>query len=546
MGTLWSIDAVSKNKSTSDFGNIVSLTESPLVEGLIYAGTDDGLIQVTEDGGATWKRYETFPGVPDMTYVSRLEASLHDDNTVYAAFDNHKNADFKPYVLVSRDRGRTWTSIAGDLPENQTVWSLMQDHVKPKLLFAGTELGLYFTVDEGKQWVRLKGGLPTIAVRDLDIQRRENDLALGTFGRGFYVLDDYTPLREVSEDTLGAEAMLFPVKDAPLYIEKRSRQGVRGHGFFTAPNPDYGATFTYYLKEGFKTREEMRHEAEKKVREDDGKPIIPSYDELRLEEREAEPEIVLTIRDAAGEVVHRVTGPREEGMHRVSWNLRSPSASPTRLEEKKTGRYESPDVGPLALPGTYSVTMAKKQGGTLTELAGPVQFQVVPLDLATFTPEDREAVRNFQDKTRSLYRAVRGALEVAERLDERLALVHKTIVNTPAADPALLAEVENLRLAYADVMITLDGDPTLAKRNKFQAPSISDRVNRVRWDQWYTTQAPTITHEQNYQWAAEEFAGALAELKRIDSELNSVEQQLEALGAPWTPGRFPEWAAEGP
>lgn len=544
MGTRWSIDAVSKNRSTSDFGNIVSLTESPLVEGLIYAGTDDGLIQVSEDGGANWRLQKSFPGVPDMTYVSRLEASLHDENTVYCAFSNHKNGDFKPYALVSRDRGRSWKSIAGDLPEKDIVWALMQDHVNPKLLFAGTEFGLYFTVDEGENWIRLKGGMPTIAVRDLDIQRRENDLAVGSFGRGFYILDDYTPLRQVSEESLAAEATLFPVKDALLYIEKRSRQGARGAAFFTAPNPEYGASFSYHLKEGFKTTEELRHDAEKKAREDNNKPVIPTFEDLRLEEREIEPEIIFIIRDESGSVVNRISGPRTKGVHRVNWDLRSPSASPTRLEEKKPGRYESNDVGPLVLPGKFTVTMAKKEAGVLTALSGPVDFQVVPLNLATFTAENREAAREFQDKTRRLYRAVRGALEVAGRMDDRLALVRKTVINTPPADPALLAQVEQLRTAHADLMLKLEGDPTLGQRNKFQPPSISDRVYRIRGDQWSSTQAPTSTHEQNYQWAAEAFEGALETLKNLDSELSAIEGQLEEMGAPWTPGRFPEWQAE--
>jgi photosystem II stability/assembly factor-like uncharacterized protein len=264
-GKIQSIDAVAKNMSTSDYGNIVSLTESPLVEGLIYVGTDDGLIQVTEDGGANWRAIEQVPGVPKMTYVSRLEASQHDGDTVYVTFNNKKQADFSPYVFVSRDRGRTWSSITGDLPDREIVYSLMQDHVKPELLFVGTEFGLYFTVDEGAHWIRLKGGLPTIQVRDIDIQRSENDLALGTFGRGFYILDDYTPLRQVSEQALDREAILFPAKDALRYIEKRSRVVERGASFWTADNPPYGATFTYYLKDGFKTLSEQRIEAEKEA-----------------------------------------------------------------------------------------------------------------------------------------------------------------------------------------------------------------------------------------------------------------------------------------
>ena len=194
MGKVWSVDAVAKNASTSFYGNIVSLTESPLAEGVIYVGTDDGLIQVTEDGGENWRKIEKFPSVPEMTYVSCLYASLHDPNTVYAAFDNHKQGDFKPYILKSNDRGKSWQSISGDLEEPFVVYSVIQDHINPELLFTGTEYGVYFSINEGKKWIQLKGELPTIAVRDIDIQRRENDLVLGTFGRGFYVLDDYSPL----------------------------------------------------------------------------------------------------------------------------------------------------------------------------------------------------------------------------------------------------------------------------------------------------------------------------------------------------------------
>ena len=193
MGKVWGPDAVAKGASTSFYGNIVSLEESPLVEGLLYVGTDDGLVQVSEDGGKTWRRQETFPGVPEMSYVSDLFASRFDANVVYAAFNNHKSGDFKPYLLRSGDRGRTWTSVTADLPARGSAWTIAEDTVEKDLLFAGTEFGLFFSRDGGKKWVQLKGGMPVIAVRDLAIQKRESDLVVATFGRGFYVLDDLTP-----------------------------------------------------------------------------------------------------------------------------------------------------------------------------------------------------------------------------------------------------------------------------------------------------------------------------------------------------------------
>jgi hypothetical protein len=233
MGRVWGPDAVAKNASTSFYGNIVALSESTKKDGLIYVGTDDGLIQVTNDGGGIWTKYESFPGVPEKTYVSRLTPSNFDANTLYAAFDNHKNEDFKPYLLKSSDNGKTWTSIAGDLPENGPVLGFAEDTVNPNLLFSGTEFGAYFTIDGGKHWVRLKGGLPTIAVRDIVVQRQENDLVIATFGRGFYVLDDITPLRQLKLEATEQAAAMYPVRDALMYVERHPLGG---------PKKDFRAT----------------------------------------------------------------------------------------------------------------------------------------------------------------------------------------------------------------------------------------------------------------------------------------------------------------
>ena len=212
MGEIQSPDVVMKNKSTTIYGNIVAFDQSPINENLLYAGTDDGLVQVSENGGDTWSKKEAFPGVPDMTYVNMLWASQHDENVVYAAFNNHKKGDFKPYIMKSVDKGNTWTALQNDLPERGTVYSVAEDHVDPMLLFAGTEFGCYVSVNGGENWVKLGAGLPTICVRDMAIQKRENDLVLGTFGRGFYILDDYSPLRKLTKESLEEDAKIFPIK----------------------------------------------------------------------------------------------------------------------------------------------------------------------------------------------------------------------------------------------------------------------------------------------------------------------------------------------
>ena len=329
MGRVWGPDAVAKNQSTSFYGNIVSLAESPQKEGLIYVGTDDGLIQVTEDGGATWTKHEKFPGVPDMTYVSRLAASKHDINTVYAAFDNHKNEDFKPYLLKSNDAGRTWTSIVGDLPENGPVLAFAEDPVNPNLLFAGTEFGAFFSVNGGQKWIQMKGGLPTIPVRDMLVHPREGDLILATFGRGFYILDDITPLRQITPDKLQQNAALFPAKDALMYVERfplgGPKKGFQGDAFYTADNPPYGAVFTYYLKDKIKTMKEQRQAAEKEaVKKGESLPY-PTNDELRTEAEALKPEIYLLVYDTSGAPIRRVDGSVDQGFHRVAWDLRYPA-----------------------------------------------------------------------------------------------------------------------------------------------------------------------------------------------------------------------------
>ena len=244
----------------------VSLAESPVKEGLIYTGTDDGVISVTEDGGKTWRHISSFPGIPDHTYVSDIMPSKFDENIVFASFDNRKRDDFKPYLLKSSDMGRTWSSLASNLPADGTVHTLEQDFENPGLLFAGTEFGAWFSIDGGKEWVQLKSGLPVIAIRDMTIQKRENALILGSFGRGIFILDDYTPLRELAEnrEILKQDAYMFQIPKAEMYIQTEGKYG-QGATLFHAPNPPFGAVITYYLKDVPKTLEEARHEKEKEL-----------------------------------------------------------------------------------------------------------------------------------------------------------------------------------------------------------------------------------------------------------------------------------------
>ncbi|RMH04281.1 MAG: glycosyl hydrolase [Planctomycetota bacterium] len=549
MGRVWSVDAVAKNKSTSFYGNIVALSESPLVEGLLYAGTDDGLIQVSEDGGGHWRRIDSFPGVPELSYVSRIEASRHDPDRVWAAFSNHKMGDFRPYLLRSDDRGRTWTNAAGDLPEREIVWSLAEDPVDPELLFAGTEFGVYLTLDGGGRWIRLKGGLPTIAVRDLEIQEREGDLVLGTFGRSIYVLDDYTPLRGLSDERLAAP-VLFPPRDALLYVPAsrlggRDGRGSQGAGFYSAPNPDFGALITYWLPEKIESRREARRRQEtKKAKEGEDTPY-PTWEELRAEDLETAPAMILTVHDESGAVVRRLTGPRTKGFHRVAWDLRLPSPEPVSLAGKEPAPWEDPPSGHLALPGTYTVSLAKLVDGELVELAEPQPLRVVPLGLASLPAADRAEAFAFQEKVARLQRAVRGAQKVIEETADRLQHCRRAALDAGAAGPEILAEIERLHRVLADLRTRLNGDETRSKRSEPAPPAIADRVGNIVESQWHTTSAPTGTERDAYRQAGEAFAALLAELRTlVEQELPALEDRLETAGAPFTPGRLPRWRIE--
>jgi len=536
MGKIQPLDAVAKHDSTSIFGNLVYICESPLVEGLIYAGTDDGLIQVTEDNGKSWRREDSFASVPDMTYVSRIEASLHDADTVFAAFDNHKNGDFKPYVVKSTDRGRSWTSIAGDLPERGPVLSLAEDHAdNGRLLFAGTEFGVFFTINSGENWIRLKGGLPTIAIRDMEIQRRENDLVLGTFGRSFYILDDYTPLRQVTEESLEHEAMLFPVvKNTWMYIPSRSKAGSQGGSFYTASNPPFGAVFTCYIKESYESLKQKRKKKEKESLKDSGDVYYPTLEELRAEKREEKTSLVLCVRDSAGELVRRINGPASAGFHRVAWDLRYPSSRPG-------GRGS----GPLVLPGEYTVTIEKKADGELTLLCGPERFEIKMLQTASLPAEDREEALAFQMKAEDLQRAVLGADRVLQETKSRVEEIKKAIFATTGADQSLGKRARDIEVRLMDLEMELSGDSLKRSLDEATLPSIQSRVRQIVGTHSNSTSAITQTSRDNYQIAGKAFERALERLRvLVEQDLKKLENELDAKGAPWTPGRIPHWTIE--
>ena len=541
MGKYWPGDAIQKDVSTSLYGTIISFDESPVKENLLFAGTDDGLIQVSEDA-KTWTKIDKFPGVPENTYVSDIFASRFDANIVFASFDNILRDDFKPYLLKSTDKGKSWTSIAGNLPENGTVHSIMQDVVNPDLLFAGTEFGCFFTIDGGKKWIQLKSGLPSICVKDMTIQKRENDLVLATFGRGFYILDDYSPLRNLKKETLDQQGFLFPVKDALMYLPTNTK-GAQGSTVFMAKNPDFGAVFTYYIKEVPKTKKDIRKEKEAELFKK-GEPIYqPTEAELRTEKLETAPFLTFMVSDANGSPVRIMRTNPSKGVNRINWDLRYQS---TRVvETEKFDPLADNGSGVLAMPGKYKITMALTSNGETKTLAGPVEFNTVVLNNTTLPARDRSAMVAFHQKVAEITRVMQGTENYADALNKRASSILQALNSTPAASAELVKKAREVQLQLDEILNVKfnrnTGKPSVEENPPAPVP-LNSRLGQLTWISWSSTSEPSQTQKDAYAILEAEFPPVYDQVKHIgEKEIPELEKALENLGAPVTPGRLPEW-----
>lgn len=339
MGKTWGADAVNRNRFTTPLSTITTISESPLKQGLLYAGTDDGLIQVTDAVGKTWTKLEKFADVPLHSYVTDVFASHIDADTVYATFNDYQRGNFKPYVMRSTDRGKNWKSITGDLPARDGVWSVVEDAKNKNLLFAGTEFGLYVTLNGGTNWSKLNGA-PTIQFRDLEVQAREGDLVAGTFGRGVFVLDDYAALRGLTAAAAAKEGILLPIRKTRAMTETGF---ARQHGEFSGQNPQSGMLVTFHLSEAQKTAK-----------------------------------VVVRIADADGKQVREIGAPATAGVHRVSWDLRpTPAAGGGGGGGFGGGGGGRGGGGALVKPGKYTVTLMKVVDGKATAIGEPQVGEVV-------------------------------------------------------------------------------------------------------------------------------------------------------------------------
>ncbi|MEM6376665.1 MAG: glycosyl hydrolase [Bacteroidota bacterium] len=543
MGKVQSWDNPWDVTAMSNFNTITSIAESPKQEGMLYIGTDDGLIQISEDGGKNWRKVavSSLPGVSANAYVNDIKADLFDASTAYIALDNHKYGDYKPYVLKTTDKGKTWKSIASNLPDRHLVWRVVQDHVNKDLLFAATEFGIFFTPSCGGEWVKLQGGVPTISFRDLAIQRRENDLVGASFGRSYYVLDDYSALRDVSEAQLQAEATLFPVRKAWWYIPRSKlgfdgKKGDQGAGHYVADNPPFGAVFTYHLSEDLATKKATRTEEEKNLAAANQSISFPGWDALDEEKKEAKPMIWMIVKDSYGSVVRRVESPTTKGFHRVAWDLRYPAPDAINLDPRPAPMFGGGPQGLLAAPGTYTVTMAKEVDGVLTELSSPQKFEVVPLRKGALEGASPADLAAFWNQYEGLARSVSAVSLALSNAGKKTMALKKALNNSKAPTGALDQRWHSLHKDLFALNQALYGNLSKQEIGEKTKPTIGSRLFAVSRTIDNSTYGPTATAQQNMKIIANELSGIQSKLKVAETQIEQLAKDLMEAGAPAVEG----------
>ncbi len=528
----WDVNAM------SNYNTITSLAESPKQEGLIYAGTDDGILQITEDEGGAWKKLMLggVKGVPDRAFVNDVRADLFDANTVYLVLDNHKEGDYKPYLLKSTNKGGSWTSIHGDLPDRLLTWRIVQDHKDPSLLFIATEFGIYFTKNGGKNWTQLKGGLPTISFRDLTIQRREDDLVAASFGRGFYVLDDLSPIRDFKDDMKNTEATLFTVKPAYWYIEKNEIYG-QGNAEYAAKNPPFGAVFTYYMPEELKSLKEVRKEREKDLNKEKSAVPFPGWEALAEEKNQEGPEILLTIRDSSGNLVNTIKGSNSKGFNRVSWNLNYADRGGEKLKLPAQAGDNFFGSANMATPGVYTVTLSKRVDGITTQLSDSKEFKIEPLYEGALPRAPYSEIEAFRTDYFTFKQDLTATQTVLDKNLLTVDAMKRALDKAVSPSQGLSDRIHNAKMELLDIKGQIKGNPAKGEIGERNPPSPNNGMF-VGLVALRNTYGPTPNQKQAFARAEQQLQQLKGRLQKITADtLPALERELKAAGAPWIEGQ---------
>lgn len=528
MGQVWTIDAVMKNMSTTIYGNIVAMDESPLKKGLLYAGTDDGLIQITKDDGSNWKKIESFDGIPSNTRVNMICASPHNESNVFATFNNQRHGDFKPYVMKSEDYGKSWKSISGDLPERGTVYCIKQDHVDPNLLFVGTEFGAFFSVNAGKNWIKLSG-LPTISIYDLDIQKREDALVAASFGRGFYVLDNYSPLRELNKNNLSREAYLFDIKESLQYIPS-DPYGLRGTGFqgtnlWLAKNPKIASEICLHIKEDYQSLKAKRHAKEKNLEKDNKDVYYPNLSDIRKELLDKDAIVMISITNKDGKELRRLTQKAKKGIMKFFWDYKD--AARSSIYNNKVGS------GFMLEPGTYYATAFLIYNGNSRLISEKKSFKVKSLNDQSVPYTNKEELFSFRNELSLFNIEISNLTRKMSEFKKRLDLVDVTILKFPGTDKQLLKQTKDLYEQYDSCSLMLRGDNIKSKYQYEISPSIMNRFGMLKYKLSSNMGGVTNTHKRDFNIIKDDCGVLKRRLIEMKKVLDEIHLKLILFGAPY-------------
>lgn len=552
MGKVWSMDAVAKNQSTSIFGNITAMAESPKNENIIYAGTDDGLIQTTTDGGKTWNKVSQSPatnvgGVTLGPLVNFVMASQHDENVAYAVLNNHRNGDFKPYLVKTSDKGKTWTSVTGNLPEKGSTYAMAEDHINKNLLFCGTEFGFYFSNDGGKNWIELKNGLPEgICIKDIAIQKRENDIVVATFGRGFYVIDNYSLLRDIKKEDLDKKAFIFPVKDGLVFNEAtpygHKGKSFQGASMFTASNPPVGATIIYNVKDAYKTLKDKRKDSEKEKIKANKDVFYPSADSMRIEDNEEGAYLLVVITDEQGNEIRKLKQDASKGMKKIVWDGRLEVTGPVSFYTPNPDNpYEGADQGPVAIPGKYFAQIIKVYEGNTETLSDKTAFNLATLQNSTLPVPEKKEMMEFNKSLSEFRRVVTGSDAYVGNMNERIKYLKAGLQKGPTSSMNLLADLKSLEKQLKDISFVMHGDGSLARREFETLPGLTGSLENMVYGTWSSSLGATNTYKEKLTEIKDKFRTAYAQISDASKKLSDLESKAESMKLPATPGRLPKF-----
>ena len=584
MGRVQSIDNSWDVYAMSTYNTITSISESKLDSNIIYIGTDDGLIQSTKDGGINWVKMtvDKLPKTPASAFVNDIKTDLFDPNIAYICLDNHKFGDYQPYLFKSLDGGKTWKKITNGIPENTLIWRIIQDHVNPNLLFLGTEYGVYVSLNQGEKWHKFSNGLPTIPVRDLTIQRRENDLVLATFGRSFYVLDDYSPIRNFSENSLNQEAVLFDPRKALQYTPEIGGTRSDGSASFKRENPKYGTTISYFIKDGYKSLTQKRNELENskgidpntleklneagynfknihdaeiseikaktKMEEKSIKEVLKAIEKqqskkedipfqgwktLDKEKIENQPEILIEITNQKGDIVKQIIKPLKKGLNRINWDLSTFNTTVVKASDKgeKNWRYGGAMYREVP-PGTYNIKLFKREGIALTFLAGPVSLEVERLRSNILVNPLKDEHDDYYKSLAEFTTELRASQYEFEKANNILKTMESNIKFLKKNQEQLAKEIYTLLNTMHELNRTLGGSETRKEVGEKDFLTIDDRLSSARGGWYSNTYGPTALHMKSLSMAKDLYNEINPRILEYLKKVDNISVLFEKAGGP--------------